>query len=437
MFNWFKPKRPQPPDLPEPPQALAEAKATIEAPGPPRGETKNPPENPMPERGSPTPLSDTEKLKLEIQLRHELEERLRPEVEATIKASRQRELNEARQRTLLSYLVAESGQDAGTFYAKLPESYRQELDSAMRRHLKPIIEQTLRRELRDQIRSEETDKLRQEIRREVLSDPELLSRAQQLLGESVKEQVKARLLEQLKPQVREQLIREMSQPVLVNESGQNEASVAAAIQRHLNRCKSQIRQQELQAMWQRVSTAIVEAFGAAGALDDDSLDDAMQAAHDAYEVAINAAEEAYDDSAVGVDPHERVRLAVEAALTSLGFGSHLWGEHWKWFCARAKALIARQTFSDSPSSETPPPPDGFYRAIQSYTCDRTGRGIEPGECYLVFGGLRIALPLTADAARQLILENPNPAVPSLNPRPEAWPAPNDKISPSKVYRRNP
>lgn len=425
MFHWFKRKKtvqcdssdPLEPNVASSAQTL-EASARIEAEARTHGHSL------------PKTLSEVEALKLQIQVRHELEERLRPEVEAVIKAGHQRELHEAKQRMLLNYLVSESGQDVENFYARLPANLRNELDSAMRRHLTPQVERALRRELRERIRSEETLRHQEQIRSKALDAPQGLSESRHALSQAMKQEVEAELREELKPAVEEQLIKEMRLPLLINESGQNEGTVAAALKHHMNVCIDQIRESIHTATWLQVSTAIFEAFGAAGTLDDDVLDDAMRAGQDAFDAAI-----------VGVDDHERLRLAIEAALTSLGFGSHCWSEHWKWYCSRAKSLIDRRLFTRANSVERElHPPDGFFRATQHYTCGRTGRRIETGECYLLFGGLRIGLPLTAQAASELIAEsqarNPKDSA-SAQPTPwEAWPTASDAPFTPKSARQN-
>ena len=339
--------------------------------------------------------------------------------------------------TLLNYLVTESGQDAGTFYAKLPDKLRPELDCAVRRQLLPTVEQALRKELCEHIRAEEMEKLRNEIRHALVTDERWQTKARQALRQTMMAQVRAELQDQMRPEIEEQLTRELSIPLLIDASGQIDASVAAAIQRHLEVCKEQIRAQAVQEDWHQASTAIVEAFAAASTLDDDSLDDAMIAAMDAHETAMLAAYKAYENASVEIAPEDGVRKAVEAALTSLGFTSHCWREHWEWYCSRAKALINRRFFQISAPSETPRPMDGFYRAIQSYTCDRTGRQIEPGDYYLVFGEMRISLPMTTDPEMEWSHESPKSAATRLDHRPEPWSSPTDNISPSKVYRRNP
>jgi hypothetical protein len=259
----------------------------------------------------------------------------------------------------------------------------------------------------------------------------------QAVEEKLTPQVQDELRQKLKPEVEAQLARELSLPVVQNVSGRNKASIAAVIQQHLETCKDQLHEQVIQKIWLQLSSAIVEAFGAASTLDDDSLDDAMIAALDAHETVMLGTFDPREDASVGINSEDGVRKAVEAALTSLGFMSNCGREHWQWYCSRAKAFIDKRVFQSSDSSESMNPIDGFYRAIQSYTCDRTGRQIEPGDFYLVFGGLRIALPMTADPSLSWSKEESKSAKIRLQRRPEAWPAPNDKISPSKVYRRNP
>jgi hypothetical protein len=279
--------------------------------------------------------------------------------------------------------------------------------------------------------------LRKNTRDAVLADERAQARARQAMERSMMAQVRAELREKLRPEIEEQLTQELRMPLIMNASGQIEESVATAIQRHIDVCKEEIRAQTLQEVWQQASAAIVEASGAASTLDDDSLDDAMIAAMDAYETAMLPTLKPFKNGAAEIEPEEGVRKAVEAALKSLGFKSHCWSKHWEWHCWRVKALIGQQFFQTSASSESVCPLDGFYRAIQSYTCDRTGREIVSGDCYLVFGGLRIALPMIADPAMEWRQESVKGAAAKLKRQPGSWPSPADKKSKSKNYRRNP
>jgi hypothetical protein len=221
----------------------------------------------------------------------------------------------------------------------------------------------VRREAERWARDEAMERMKREVREdpdhplklkaiaELKRSPEILKTIRQAVRHELISEVREQLKAELRPSVHAELESELRLALLFNKKGEIDGSVSSAVRRNIQEGMSNLREAVKDEIWETVVTTYFEALAAAEELDEDRWGEFLE-----------LATELVDD---------RLRPALQTKRRRLR------------------------------------KPDGFFRAIQPTTCDRTGDPIGVGDYYLVFRGTRIGLPILREEAEELVEQTKN------------------------------
>ena len=181
--------------------------------------------------------------------------------------------------------------------------------------------------------------------------PEILETIRQILRQELSSEVREQLRKELRPSVHADLESELRLPLLFNKQGEIDGSASSVVRRNIQAGMADLREAVKDEIWETVVTAYCEAFAAAEEMDEDRWGEFLE-----------LASELVDD---------RLRPVVQTKRRHLQ------------------------------------EPDGFFRAVQPTTCDRTGEPIGTGDYYIVFRGMRIGLPILREEAEELVEQTKN------------------------------
>jgi hypothetical protein len=326
---------------------------------------------------------------IEPEIRRDLLEKIKPEIAEHLKVQKQHLETAAEEHILLQYLVEKSGTEVESFYEQLPLRLRIEIKTAIREKLTPSVKEEIKTEIREQLREEEIPAIQQLLRYELANDPTFVAEVRGILKRDLTPEVRESLRLELRSSVESRLRQELNLPVFISQHAQNEGTIGMIIQRHIAECDETIRQGVYEETWKTVTTAILEALGATLPLSDE--DD---------EIPLEEARRALGD--LDLETSLKLDRILDTVLSSSKFGNPLTKSRWERYLFKAKMLIDDRLYQiPAVGRANLQPPSGFFRALNKYTCDRSGEQILPGNYYMVLHGKHIAIPVKADIAKEL------------------------------------
>lgn len=268
---------------------------------------------------------------------------VREEMRAQTEAERDRLLGIFREGLILQHVTE---QETDQIRTRVAHALRPEVTTRLRIELRADVFRALLVELRAGVEQLHTERLISELQARLESD--LVPVVSAELSRKLEAGVRAELMTKLAPDVEAKLSQQLLMPLLLSKDGTVDSTVAGVLRQNMFGMSAELRELVLDEIWEKVSTAIV---GAVAAVADINEED--------WNRYLENARELIDDRIQGSFRPKRRHLA---------------------------------------------PPDGFYRAVNTGHCGRTGDLIEPGECYVVFRGKTLALPLMPELADELVSE---------------------------------
>lgn len=329
--------------------------------------------------------------RLEPKVREDLQRQLEPEITRRLQLEASRVHQAEVEKRLLNYIAAAPDQDINAFYQHLSPPIRASIETRLRDYLSPTIQQLLRAELRPVL----TESVRNELKEDPQVKTQALAQAKQEMASAARSELEEEIRKHATPHIREQLQQELRLQVVLGNDGSIEGTIAALIKKHLQATKDEMQQATLDLIWDTVSRAILEAFGAANARNEPIYEEAIEAAVASFKPA-NSNQE------------ERLVAAIEDALFVFGLHAPLTEQNWQSYCDVARSLVddrIRPHKASLPKASFSP--SGFFKAAGPTKCDLTQEPIFPGELYVTISGTRIRLPSRQDAIPEDLLKCDN------------------------------
>ena len=318
--------------------------------------------------------------RLEPKVREELQRKFEPDVIRGLQREASRMHQAEVEKRLLNYIATAPDQDINVFFRHLSAPVRASIETRLRDSLSPTVQQLLRAELRPT--------LIESVRNELKEDPQVktqaLAQAKQEMASAARSELEEEIRKNATPQIRQELQRELRLQLVLGNDGLVDGTIAALIKKHLQATKDEMQQATLDLVWDTVSRAILEAFGAANARNEPT-----------YEEAIEAAVASFKPS--NTSQEERLVSAIENALFVFGLHAPLTEQNWQSYCELARSLVDDRIRPHKASMpKTSFLPSGFFKATGPTKCDLTQEPIFPGELYVTISGTQIRLPSRQD-----------------------------------------
>ena len=280
---------------------------------------------------------------IQAAIANKLRDEIREELDAKTEAERKRLLGIFREGLILQYVTE---YEAENIRSRAVQTMRPEVEMELRKELRDEVFRSLLTELRQNIEEHHTAPLISELRSRLKS--ELMPLVHAELSVELKMGVRNELIVMLTPGVEAKLTQQLRMPLLLSKDGTMDSTVAGVLRQNMLGMSAELREQILDEIWESVSSAMVGGVAAVAEFDEEDWDHYLTKARDLI-----------DDRIQGSFRPKRRHLAQ---------------------------------------------PDGFYRAVNTGKCSRTGDAIDPGDYFLVFHGNTVALPLMAAHAKELVEE---------------------------------